>query len=94
MNDNLSILQIECGTVYSFGGNNNGQCGLGYLSEKEDAIKIITTFIQENVQITSVHCGQHHSSAIDMNGNLWCFGYNEHNQCSTSNAMANDGLYQ
>ena len=98
MNENLSITQIKCGmlhslvladngTVYAFGKNDSGQCGLGYVSKKENAVKIITSLITENVRITAIDCGQHHSLAIDEDDNLWCFGSNEHNQCSPLNSM-------
>ena len=68
----LSIVQIECGllhsillanngTVYSFGANAAGQCGLGHLSENETSkIKLITTFIEKQVKIDAVSAGKYH----------------------------------
>ena len=92
INEHLDIIQIECGllhclflanngTVYAQGRNNNGQCGFGYLSEREDKIKIITSLIEENVKIKSIKCGQHHSATLDEHGNVWTFGLNKNNQC-------------
>eukprot|EP01084_Bolivina_argentea_P083568 151310_1 len=89
----LNIISISCGllhtlfltdngNVYSYGNNNNGQCGLGYVSKRENKIKIINQFIEENIQINSINCGKYHSSCIDNNGNLWCFGLNDNHQCS------------
>ena len=63
------------------GSNNNGQLGLGYLSEKESNIKIITTFIEENTKIVSINCGQHHAVCVDEAGNIWTWGLNDNHQC-------------
>ena len=92
VNKNLEIIDIKCGllhclflanngTLYANGGNNNGQLGFGYLSQRESQIKIVTTFIEEDIKITSINCGEHHSAAIDHDGNLWAWGLNKNNQC-------------
>ncbi len=93
INKHLNIMSISCGllhtlfltdngNVYSSGNNNNGQCGLGYLSKQENKLKIINQFIEENIQIKQITCGKYHSACIDNNGNLWCYGLNDNNQCS------------
>lgn len=96
INQHLDIIEIECGllhslflanngTVYAQGQNNNGQCGFGYLSQRENKIKIITSFIEENVKIKSIKCGQHHSATLDEHGNVWTWGLNKNNQCIPKN---------
>eukprot|EP01083_Nonionella_stella_P097288 273448_1 len=97
MNIHVNITHINCGllhslflsengAVYSQGGNINGQCGLGYISQNVHQITNIALFGHENAVIKSINCGQHHSAAVDVNGGLWCFGYNKYNQCGLSGA--------
>lgn len=92
------VVQIECGllhslflassgVIYACGSNVNGQCGLGHASTEERSIQVVSAFVEQDVKITNVHCGQHHNCAIDAHGGLFCWGKNTHHQCSNDKEM-------
>ncbi|WP_379129988.1 stalk domain-containing protein [Paenibacillus sp. sgz500958] len=71
-----SLALASNGTVYSFGGNYNGQMGV------DPAIKFASTPVKipklEN--ITAISSGNEHSMALDKEGNVWVWGSNNRGQ--------------
>ena len=88
-NNNIIIKDISCGpyhnlaidnnnNVYSWGRNEDGQCGNGrriniYLP------KLIISL--NNYKIKNIKCGWYHSYISTNNGYHYLFGYNYHNEC-------------
>ena len=69
-----SITVDDAGDVWAFGDNTYGQCGID--TNGEDII--IPHKVECLDNIIAVSAAGYHSSCIDMNGNLYIFGYNGH----------------
>jgi alpha-tubulin suppressor-like RCC1 family protein len=73
-----SMALTECGHVYSWGGNYNGQLGIGN-TVKSNKPKFVAV-IDENkcsVFIEKISCGHEHSLLLSSNGNIYAFGRNK-----------------
>ena len=69
--------------VWSFGFNKHGQLGLGDNVSRN--AKTLQVHLEEPTKINgikakSVSCGEFHTILIDMNNNVWAFGYNTFGQ--------------
>jgi hypothetical protein len=78
--ENINIVSWEeayknYGRVVSFGENMSGQLGLGTNNKKID----IPTLIPE-IRAKYVACGKLHTVLIDINNNVWAFGFNKYGQ--------------
>lgn len=85
MNDNDEIIDIKhgskhtlfltkLGSVYAFGSNQDGQCGLG---KQIGNVSIPTLIpIANDIKIIKIACGELHSLLIDHKKRLLVFGYN------------------
>ena len=92
----INIIKIECGAyhsllldsngdLYTFGYNGCGQLGLGTI-QKHDHDKayspmVIPYFKENYIKIKDISCGFQHNLALDLNGNVWSWGYNGEGQC-------------
>ena len=89
--NNINIINVKAGasfvlcltdknTVYSFGTNWTGQCG--YNTERDND-KMQPYNIDVDVDIIDIICGGHHSILLTKQNNIYTFGYNKYNQCSS-----------
>jgi alpha-tubulin suppressor-like RCC1 family protein len=73
---NHSMLVDKQGNVFTWGNNVNGELGLGHTIHQTAPTRVdLGTAV-----ITAVACGANHSMALDTNGEVWCWGYNEQGQ--------------
>ncbi|CAH8567869.1 unnamed protein product [Schistosoma turkestanicum] len=97
------LVRTSVGEVYSWGRSDFGQLGravneLSELSEKSDEKfsnfdthpgKVhFHTNTDHEVAIKTIACGSEHSLAIDSNGQLWVWGWNEHGMCGVLTKIA------
>ena len=82
-----NIIQFYCGyyhslfldpegKVFSIGINNQGNLGLGVTETNRK----VFTQIPNIPPIRTISCVGHSSYLIDLDGNLWCFGFNRYHQ--------------
>ena len=74
-----NIILTNNGDIYSFGNNNNFQCGL---SNKDNSDKIIKdpiniSILNNNIKGIYASCGNDHSLILDSNNEVYAFGSNE-----------------
>jgi len=86
------------GVVYSWGRNDFGQCGtVGNNNNNNNNNKSLCKYsgIDKIISLTSIQnisCGSEHSAAVDMEGNLYTWGWNEHFNLGHTNNII--GLHQ
>jgi hypothetical protein len=73
-----SMALTECGHVYSWGGNNCGQLGIGNTVDSNEP-KFIAVIDENkcNVFIEKISCGTEHSLLLSSDGNIYAFGRNK-----------------
>ena len=76
-----TITLSDDGTVYSFGGNEEGQLGLGH---NNDIISVPTP-IPNLPKINMISCGRNFTVCVDHEGFIWSFGENNWSQLGTGN---------
>eukprot|EP01084_Bolivina_argentea_P117998 209452_1 len=96
--ENIKIIQIVCGhdhsialdvngNVYGWGGNANGECGVGYDVDfmRDCGIHTPTKIdtLDGNV-IVDIKCGSYHSGCIVKDGKYYIWGRNDYNQCMSN----------
>jgi alpha-tubulin suppressor-like RCC1 family protein len=79
----LHSLALIGGAVYGWGYNGYGELGIG--STASQLIPVPVTGLS-GVTIVSIFAGYSFSAAIDSNGHLWCWGYNNFGACGNSAA--------
>jgi alpha-tubulin suppressor-like RCC1 family protein len=72
------------GELYCWGGNLNGQLGIGPMGSTKDQAE--PQRVAGNVRWASVAGGDRHTCALDLNGALYCWGMNEDRQLGIPNA--------
>jgi len=72
----FSLALLSNGDVYSFGLNEEGQCG--FPKGSENAIVRTPTKIPDIPPIRSIEAGSSNSMLIDVDGNLWMIGSNKY----------------
>jgi alpha-tubulin suppressor-like RCC1 family protein len=77
-----SLFLLDSGRVLSRGNGSNGRLGLGDCSDRVEASFVS---ILSNDFITSVQCGACHSLALNVKGELYCWGKNTQGQCGVGN---------
>jgi alpha-tubulin suppressor-like RCC1 family protein len=65
----------EDGRVWAWGSNWAGQLGDGTFDAREDAL--VRVELPEGVTVTRIAAGQDVSYALDRDGNVWAWGYND-----------------
>ena len=75
-----TITLSDDGTAYAFGGNENGQLGLGH----NDDVSLPTP-IPNLPQINLISCGWDFTVCVDHEGFIWSFGDNDYGQLGTGN---------
>lgn len=66
----------DSGNTWSWGYNNHGQLGI----QNSELHQSIPSEIDIPVDIVSIDCGYYHNLAVDSNGEVWSWGYNNHGQ--------------
>ena len=67
------------GSLWAWGGNEYGQLGDGTTDDKEEPVQIqIKT--KTGTKFTQVSVGSYHTMALDSEGSLWAWGWNEYGQ--------------
>ncbi|CAH1799799.1 unnamed protein product [Owenia fusiformis] len=61
----------DSGEVYVWGGNSEGQLGLG---EVDDDVLTTPTLLEFIEDVTCVSCGYYHTAVVTADGKLWTFG--------------------
>jgi alpha-tubulin suppressor-like RCC1 family protein len=64
--------------LWSFGSNEYGQLGLGDTTNRYIPSPVLINGV--NFKVKDIACSGHHSLAIDINDNLWSFGFNGYGQ--------------
>jgi alpha-tubulin suppressor-like RCC1 family protein len=64
------------GTVWSWGNNTFAEIGDG----GTDPVRFAPVRVSALSNITAISCGQHHSLALETNGNVWAWGWNAYGQ--------------
>ena len=67
---NHTLVRDLDNNLWSFGGNNKGQLGLGHLRNSNTPTSIPT------LKVRQVTAGDNYSIVIDQDYYLWSFGYN------------------
>lgn len=73
--ENHSFALSKEGTLYAWGLNQFGQCGVSI--EVEDGALVTVpseVILPDNIQVDSVAAGEHHSIVLDKNGDIYTFG--------------------
>lgn len=70
------------GSVYAFGENEKGECGLPDTQLEEP--QLIPFFEKHKIRIKSVACGGRHSIALSDNGKIYAWGENKFGQLGMS----------
>lgn len=94
---NIEAKAISCGAfhtmiidldnnVWAFGRNNDGQLGLDDQLSRFVPTQVLSSDGQ-NLKAKSVSCGESYTMIIDMNDNVWAFGYNNNGQLGLGNQM-------
>lgn len=87
---------IKNGKAYLWGRNNKGQVGIGAStkisdnSEATPAVHPVTPTLISDIQFVSLALAQNSSSALDVNGQVWSWGYGKNGQLGLG--IADDGI--
>ena len=84
------------GRIRCIGGNCHGQLGIGHNNDRYtinceyfDYSQITTDyigyFVQNKIRIKDIECGFDHNLAIDINGKVYSWGYDNYYQCGHGN---------
>ena len=69
-------------TVFAFGYNGHGQCGVGDYNDRS-APRPVRALVSAGIQAQLVSCGSMHSILVDQHGGAWAWGANSHGQLGT-----------
>jgi alpha-tubulin suppressor-like RCC1 family protein len=62
------------GRLYTWGSGGNGRLGHGTTKDLSSPTNVLSTIMNKHVKLNSVACGFSHTSAIDVDGNLYVWG--------------------
>jgi alpha-tubulin suppressor-like RCC1 family protein len=66
--------------VYAWGGNWNGQLGDGTNIDRNVPVEVYTLGVLDGKNIVKISAGESHSLALDSDGNVYAWGYNDYGQ--------------
>lgn len=75
-----SLVLDSAGKVYSWGGNFSGQLGDGTLTNRKVPVAVNTAGVLSGKVITAIAGGGTYTLALDSNGQIYTWGYNEYGQ--------------
>jgi len=83
-----SLALTECGDLYAFGSNREGQLGLGTEcigQERKSPVLVLGpgTSAKDGAPIVAVAAGARHSMAVNAQGQSLAWGWSLHGQCGT-----------
>mmetsp|Transcript_7029 Transcript_7029/g.10328 ORF Transcript_7029/g.10328 Transcript_7029/m.10328 type:complete len:429 (+) Transcript_7029:66-1352(+) len=78
--NNHSLALSNCGSVFCWGSNDSGQCGVDLSHKKVRPMKI-PFFEVLSDKIIQIYAGGYHSFSLDSRGHLYCWGSNNKGQC-------------
>eukprot|EP01084_Bolivina_argentea_P024316 45322_1 len=96
----VKCIDINCGinssyiidnnkNVWSFGAHDNGRLGIGaHITDDQLSPVKIGYFIENNIKIKQLKCGDRHVCCISDTNDAFTFGHNEYGQCG--NGTTND----
>ena len=95
--NNIKIINISCGydhnlsidinnKVYSWGLNNEGQCGIFNLKLKDIYIPSLISTIK-HIKSDKIRCGAYHSYVGTVDNKHYLFGSNHYNECMKNDEM-------
>ena len=73
-----SLARDEAGEVWTWGRRSMGQAGDGRPNEPNGAGLVQRVVVGEGVKVAAVRCGSESCMAVDSDGGLWGWGWNEH----------------
>ena len=99
-NINNDVKQIACGSshtvilkndgsIWSCGGNGNGQLGISGAGDKKTFTQVITNI---NNDVKLIACGGSHTFILKTNDSVWACGYNYHGQLGLDNNYETGGF--
>ena len=101
---NVNIIKMEIGECQSFFLDDKGilwACGrmdrLGFGGSEYEMVYVpqqIKFFVANDIRIKEIAAGYEHALALDMNGNVYSWGYNRYGQCGFDrNEDGDDSIY-
>eukprot|EP01084_Bolivina_argentea_P004179 7942_1 len=82
--DEFAVFLDDIGNVFSCGSNLNACLGTG--NDKLGLPSKIEYFVEHNIKIIKIKCGEAHVIALDENGIIYCWGDNQYGQCAVNNS--------
>ena len=87
-----ALARDEAGGVWAWGRRSLGQAGDGQPDESRGAREPRRVVIGDGVSATAVRCGSESCAAVDTEGRLWGWGWNEHGNVGTGGALEGGAL--
>jgi alpha-tubulin suppressor-like RCC1 family protein len=81
---NHSLALDSRGVVWAWGDNSSGQLGIGSFPLGTPPFIATPVTFPETVKVTAIAAGGRHTLAIDSNGTLWTWGFNQFGQLGLS----------
>ena len=78
--NNHSLVLTRYGTVFAWGHNHHGQCGVLKSNMKSLDIKVTQPTLVNCSNVNQISCGADHSAVLDSYGKVQTFGCNQHGQ--------------
>eukprot|EP01084_Bolivina_argentea_P005860 11070_1 len=87
------------GSVYAYGVNNRGQCGIKSAKAEMLEVPTLVTFSgnkDDIIKIKDISAGSSHNLCVSTDGNVYVFGWNSYGQCglTMSECDGKDYVYQ
>eukprot|EP01084_Bolivina_argentea_P132232 233353_1 len=86
------------GNVWCCGWNCYGQLGNGVshtaLENRNVCPSKIKYFEENDIKIVKIECGNIHNMALDMNGKVYCWGYDENGSCGIGNYKDRKSIFR
>ncbi|MFN3404726.1 MAG: T9SS type A sorting domain-containing protein [Cytophagaceae bacterium] len=86
--DNYAMALLANGTVYAWGENSNGQCGIGTTTDISSPAQVLISPGVPLTNVVSISCGDGAGYAIRNDGTLWAWGHNGWGQLGLGNCTS------